>query len=36
MNFTRILVRKDAAHYHRFFPDIPNNLPYVWPTKDLS
>ena len=26
------LVRKDPAHYRQFFPDVPDNLPYVWPT----
>jgi hypothetical protein len=25
------LVRKDPAHYGRFFPGIPDDLPYVWP-----
>jgi len=25
------LVRKDPAHYRRFFPDVPDDLPYVWP-----
>ena len=25
------LVRKNAAHYRRYFPDVPDNLPYVWP-----
>jgi hypothetical protein len=25
------LVRKDPGHYRQFFPDIPDNLPYVWP-----
>ena len=25
------LLRKDAAWYGRFWPDDPNNLPYVWP-----
>jgi len=27
------LVRKDPAHYRRFFPDVPDDLPYVWPVK---
>lgn len=26
------LVRKDPAHYRQFFPDVPDNLPYVWPS----
>ena len=25
------LVRKDPAHYRRYFPDVPDDLPYVWP-----
>ncbi len=25
------LVRKLPAYYRQFFPDVPNNLPYVWP-----
>ncbi|MDX8051045.1 MSMEG_6728 family protein [Lentzea sp. BCCO 10_0798] len=25
------LVRKDPAHYRRFFPGVPDDLPYVWP-----
>jgi hypothetical protein len=28
------LVRKDPAHYRRFFPDVPDDLPYVWPESD--
>lgn len=24
------LVRKDSEYYRRFFPDVPDNLPYVW------
>jgi len=28
------LVRKDAAHYRPFFPDVPDDLPYVWPMSD--
>jgi hypothetical protein len=23
------LVRKDPAHYRRFFPDVPDDLPYL-------
>jgi len=30
------LVRKDPAHYRRFFPDVPDDLPYVWPASDRS
>ncbi|WP_199443596.1 MSMEG_6728 family protein [Umezawaea sp. REN6] len=25
------LVRKDPQHYRRFFPDVPDDLPYTWP-----
>lgn len=25
------LIRKDPAHYRKFWPDTPDNLPYVWP-----
>jgi hypothetical protein len=25
------LVRKDPAFYRAFFPDVPDDLPYVWP-----
>jgi hypothetical protein len=25
------LVRKDAGHYRRHFPAVPDDLPYVWP-----
>jgi hypothetical protein len=25
------LVRKLAEHYRKFFPDVPDDLPYVWP-----
>lgn len=25
------LIRKMPAHYRPFFPDVPNDLPYVWP-----
>lgn len=28
------LVRKDPAHYRPYFPDIPDDLPYVWPPSD--
>lgn len=28
------LVRKDPAHYRRFFPDVPDDLAYVWPASD--
>jgi hypothetical protein len=26
------LVRKMPDHYRQFFPDIPDDLPYIWPT----
>ena len=25
------LVRKNAAHYKKYFPNIKNNIPYYWP-----
>jgi hypothetical protein len=25
------LVRKDPEHYRRYFPDVPDDLPYLWP-----
>ncbi|ACU96618.1 MSMEG_6728 family protein [Saccharomonospora viridis] len=28
------LVRKDPEHYRPLFPDVPDNLPYVWPSSD--
>lgn len=27
------LVRKFPEHYRTFFPDVPDNLPYIWPRK---
>ena len=27
------LVRKDPDHYRPFFPDVPDDLPYVWPVR---
>lgn len=27
------LLRKDPEHYGQYFPDVPDDLPYVWPTK---
>jgi hypothetical protein len=30
------LVRKDPAHYGRLVPDVPNDLPYVWPVSDRA
>lgn len=28
------LVRKDPGHYRTFFPEVPDDLPYVWPGSD--
>lgn len=28
------LVRKEPAHYRRFFPTVPDDLPYVWPAAE--
>ncbi len=28
------LVRKNPDHYRRWFPDVPSDLPYVWPSSD--
>lgn len=28
------LVRKLPEHYSPLFPNVPNNLPYIWPTKN--
>ncbi|PXY30406.1 cytoplasmic protein [Prauserella sp. PE36] len=30
------LVRKDPAHYRRWFPAVPDDLPYVWPASDRT
>ena len=30
------LVRKDQAHYRPVFPDIPDDLPYVWPVRSQA
>ena len=27
------LVRKDPTHYRPYFPDVPDDLPYVWPVR---
>lgn len=27
------LMRKFPEHYQKYFPNIPNNLPYYWPSK---
>ncbi|MCV7222529.1 MSMEG_6728 family protein [Mycolicibacterium elephantis] len=28
------LVRKDPGHYRQYFGDVPDDLPYVWPSSD--
>lgn len=28
------LLRKDRAHYEKWFPGVPDDLPYVWPASD--
>ena len=30
------LVRKDATHYGPLFPEVPDDLPYVWPVRSAS
>jgi hypothetical protein len=30
------LVRKDPAYYRERFPDVPDDLPYVWPASDRA
>lgn len=30
------LLRKDPEHYGQFNWDVPDDLPYIWPTKDLT
>ncbi|MYQ77267.1 MULTISPECIES: MSMEG_6728 family protein [unclassified Streptomyces] len=30
------LVRKDPEHYRGRFPDVPDDLPYVWPSSDRA
>lgn len=27
------LVRKKPEHYRKYYPSIPDNLPYIWPSK---
>ena len=29
------LVRKDPEHYRKYFPRVPDNLPYVWPVRSV-
>ena len=28
------LVKRDPDHYRPLFPDVPDDLPYVWPASD--
>ncbi len=28
------LLRKDPAYYRKIFPDVPDDLPYIWPVDD--
>lgn len=28
------LIRKDKEYYSKFFPSVPDNIPYWWPTKN--
>lgn len=30
------LVRKFPEHYRNYFPDVPDDLPYIWPTKQIG
>jgi hypothetical protein len=30
------LVRKDPAFYKEHFPDVPDDLPYVWPVRSAA
>ncbi|WP_046471138.1 MSMEG_6728 family protein [Allosalinactinospora lopnorensis] len=30
------LLRKDPGYYGRFFPGVPDDLPYVWPVSDRT
>ena len=30
------LVRKDPEHYRPLFPDVPDDLPYVWPVRKAA
>ena len=30
------LIRKLPQHYAPLFPNVPDNLPYIWPTKGLA
>lgn len=30
------LVRKDEAYYRQFYPDVPDDLDYVWPTTERT
>lgn len=30
------LLRKDPTHYRRYWPKLPDDLPYVWPTHEVT
>jgi hypothetical protein len=30
------LLRKNKRYYRKYFQNIPSNLPYIWPTKELD
>lgn len=30
------LLRKDPVHYSKYFPNVPDNLPYIWPTPSTA
>lgn len=30
------LVRKKPEYYRKFFPDVPDDLPYIWPKNSLN
>jgi hypothetical protein len=36
LSYQSNLVRKMPEHYRQFFPDVPDNLPYIWPNPKES
>jgi len=30
------LIRKSPEHYRRYFPDVPDDLPYIWPSAGVQ
>lgn len=30
------LLRKDLEYYRKYFPDVPDNLPYIWPIESTD